>query len=50
MTLSEKQIKEFRKLHKKVFGSVISKEQAMADGVAIIRLVSITQPKNGSAK
>jgi len=50
MQLSKKQIREFQALHKKVFGKVISKEQAMTDGVALIRLVSITQPKAGGVK
>lgn len=45
MTLNEKQIREFQTLHKKVFGKVISKEQAMNDGMALIRLVSIAQPR-----
>ncbi len=45
MTLNEKQIREFQALHKKVFGKVISKQQAMNDGLALIRLVSVTQPR-----
>lgn len=45
MQLNERQIKEFQALHKKVFGSVITKQQAMADGLALIRLVYLTQPR-----
>lgn len=45
MTLNEKQIKEFQALHKKVFGKTISKERAMVDGAALIRLVSLAQPR-----
>lgn len=50
MQLNEKQIREFQALHKKVFGKVISKQQAMADGTALIRLVSVIQPKTGGVK
>lgn len=45
MTLNDKQIKEFQAIHKKVFGNTISKERAMTDGAALIRLVSLTQPR-----
>lgn len=43
MTLNDKQIKEFQKIHKKVFKKSISKQQAMYDGLALIRLVSLVQ-------
>ena len=43
MTLDDKQIKEFQKIHKKVFKKSISKQQAMNDGLALIRLVSLIQ-------
>lgn len=43
MTLNDKQIKEFQKLHKKVFRKSISKQEAMHDGLALIRLVSLIQ-------
>lgn len=45
MTLSEKQIKEFQRIHKKVFGKLVTKEEAMTDGLALIRLVYLTQPR-----
>lgn len=45
MTLTDKQIKEFQAIHKKVFRKQISKQQAMADGIALIRLVSLIQPR-----
>lgn len=45
MTLNEKQIKEFQRIHKKVFGKHVTKEQAMVDGVALVRLVSAIQPR-----
>lgn len=49
MTLSEKQVKEFRALHKKVFGKTISKADAMAEGLALIRLVDAIQMRSGGA-
>ena len=49
MTLNDKQIKEFRAIHRKVFGKSINRQQAMVDGLALIRLVSNIQPmKKGS--
>lgn len=48
MTLNEKQIREFQAIHKRVFGKTISKERAMRDGAALIRLVSLTQPRKES--
>jgi hypothetical protein len=45
MTLNDKQIKEFQRIHKKVFGKHVTKEQAMTDGLALIRLVYLTQPR-----
>lgn len=44
MQLSSKQIKEFQAIHKRVLGKQISKQVAMADGLALIRLVSLIQP------
>jgi len=44
MQLTQKQIKEFQKLHKKVFGLPITKQQAMTDGLALIRLAMLIQP------
>ncbi len=44
MKLSNEQIKEFRTIHKRVFGKSINKQQAMVDGLALIRLVSLIQP------
>lgn len=44
MQLNNKQIKEFQIIHKRVFGKQISKQQSMADGLALIRLVSLIQP------
>jgi len=44
MKLSNEQIKEFRAIHKRVFGKGINKQQAMVDGLALIRLVSLIQP------
>jgi len=44
MQLSSKQIKEFQIIHKRVFGKRISKQRAMADGLSLIRLVSLIQP------
>lgn len=44
MQLNEKQIKEFQAIHKRVFGKQINKQVAMADGLALIRLVSLIQP------
>jgi hypothetical protein len=44
MKLSEKQIKEFQSLHREVFGYPISKQQAMADGLSLIRLAMLIQP------
>ena len=46
MTLNDKQIREFQKIHKQVFKKSISKQQAMQDGLALIRLVSIAQKMN----
>lgn len=45
MTLNDKQIKEFQRIHKQVFGKHVTKEQAMADGLALLRLVHVTQPR-----
>ncbi len=44
MKLNDNQVKEFRAIHKRVFGKSINKQQAMADGLALIRLVSLIQP------
>ena len=44
MKLSNEQIREFRTIHKRVFGKNINKQQAMVDGLALIRLVSLIQP------
>ena len=44
MKLSNEQIKEFRAIHRQVFGKSINKQQAMADGLVLIRLVSLIQP------
>lgn len=44
MKLNNEQIKEFRAIHKRIFGKSINKQQAMADGLALIRLVSLIQP------
>lgn len=46
MTLNDKQIKEFQKIHKRVFKKSISKQQAQYDGLALIRLVSLIQKMN----
>ncbi len=46
MQLNEKQIREFQKIHKRVFRKSISKQQAMYDGLALIRLVSLAQKMN----
>lgn len=43
MTLNDKQIKEFQKLHKKVFKKSITRQDAQQDGLALIRLVSLIQ-------
>lgn len=45
MQLSDAQVKEFQALYKKHFGKSISYEQAQADGMRLIRLVSLTQPR-----
>lgn len=46
MTLNDKQIREFQRIHKRVFRKSITREQAMLDGVALIRLVSLVQKMN----
>ena len=46
----EKQIKEFQVLYKKNFGKKISKQKAIVDGMALIRLVYLTQPNYGARK
>jgi hypothetical protein len=50
MQLKEKQIKEFQTLYKKNFGKKISKQKAIVDGMALIRLVYLTQPSYGVKK
>ncbi|MFZ2568190.1 MAG: hypothetical protein WA075_04840 [Lactococcus raffinolactis] len=50
MQLKEKQIKEFQVLYKKNFGKKISKQKAIVDGMALIRLVYLTQPNYGARK
>mgnify|MGYP003497256623 CR=1 FL=1 len=50
MQLKEKQIKEFQVLYKKNFGKKISKQKAIVDGMALIRLVYLTQPNYGVKK
>lgn len=45
MTITKYQLKEFQRLHKKHFGKTITKEQAMSDAMALIRLVYITQSR-----
>lgn len=50
MQLSDRQIKEFQAVYKRVFGKSVSKQQAMADGLALIRLVSLTQPRRESVR
>jgi len=44
MQLTQIQIKEFQKLHKEIFGVPISKQQALIDGLALIRLAALIQP------
>lgn len=46
MTLNNKQIAEFQRIHKRIFKKSISKQQAMNDGLALIRLVSLAQKMN----
>lgn len=46
MTLNDKQIREFQKIHQRIFKKSISKQQAMNDGLALIRLVSLAQKMN----
>ncbi|PIR12772.1 hypothetical protein COV49_04320 [Candidatus Falkowbacteria bacterium CG11_big_fil_rev_8_21_14_0_20_39_10] len=41
MTLSDKNIEEFQKLHKEHFGVEISKEDARENGIKLLRLISI---------
>ncbi|GEM_PF-2013398 len=50
MTLNDKQIKEFQKIHKRVFKKSISKQQAQYDGLALIRLVSLIQKMSREEK
>lgn len=50
MQLNEKQVKEFQTLYKKNFGKKISKQKAVIDAMALIRLVYLTQPNYGVKK
>jgi hypothetical protein len=40
--LSEKQLEQFRSLHKKRFGTDITKEEAYTSAAALLRLVELT--------
>jgi hypothetical protein len=42
--LTNKQTIDFQAIHKKVFGSLITKQQAMSDGLSVIRLIALIQP------
>lgn len=44
--LNEEQIKEFQKLYFEKFGEEISKEEAISEGLSLIRLVAIVIDKN----
>lgn len=39
--LSEKQIEEYQRIYKKTFGKDISREEAIEQGLSLIRLVAI---------
>jgi hypothetical protein len=45
MQLTDKQIREFQAIYIKVFGKTINKQEATTDGMALIRLVSLIQPR-----
>lgn len=46
MRLTDKQLTKYQKIYKDTFGRPISKDKALEQGLALIRLVkTITQPK-----
>ena len=46
MRIPEKNIKELQKLYKKSFGLDIDTEEAQKQGLAIMRLVALSEPPN----
>ena len=47
MYISSKQIKEYQLIHKRVFGKNVTKAQAEAEGLLLIKLVSLMQKTSG---
>lgn len=45
--LSDKQIEEFQKIYKKVYGEDISEEEAINQGLSLIRLLAIVFNNSG---
>jgi len=45
-TLTEEQIKEYQRIYKEKFGEDISREDAIKEGLSLIRLVAIVIDKN----
>ena len=45
-TLTEEQIKEYQRIYKEKFGEDISREDAIKEGLSLIRLVAIVVDKS----
>jgi hypothetical protein len=48
--LNDKQIQEFQQIYKKVYGEEISREEAINQGLSIIRLLAISLTNTGHNK
>jgi len=49
MRLTDKQLTKYQKIYKDTFGKPISKDKALEQGLALLRLVkTITQPKKNN--